>query len=142
MPPEPLVVQGTDDLAEQRPPRVIRRRMKDLIAYEILSTELDRYGELGRDEQGAVAGLSFFGGALLSTVLQLASMDFEHTTAAQLARCISIASVTVFLTVFFGWRWFIASRKRPALLLQMTSAPLDPQIPTDQTAAAPAATSK
>ena len=34
------VVQGTEDLAE-RPPRVIRRRMRDLIAYEILGLELE-----------------------------------------------------------------------------------------------------
>jgi hypothetical protein len=139
MPADP-VIQGKDDLSD-RPPRVIRRRMRDLVAYEILDIELTQYGQLSRDEQGAIGGLSFFGGAFASTVVQLSSMDMDKSPVWPMARCWAIAAVSGFLTIFFAVRWWRASRKRPVLLAAMRSSPLDPKLPEAATTsdAAPAA---
>lgn len=100
--------------------------MKDVIAYEVLGVDLDRYGDLGADEQASLGWFTFFGGAFVSTLIQVASMDVAHSTDAQIYRCVSVGTCSAFVALFTGRRWWIARRKRPALLSAMKSAPLDP----------------
>jgi hypothetical protein len=121
---EPLNWQSGDE--NQRRPQIIRRRMRDLVSYEILGLELERYGEISDREKGAISGLSFFAALALAALLQLLVLDTNTATAGQIAACWAFLAPSLILSAMFARWWYVASQKRPALLKEMTANPLPP----------------